>query len=165
MVRGATGVAGPVNAGWFAIAVQALVVLAQSEGVCPSAAIAGELRSHAVFLRRVLAGLARARIVEAREGRDGGYRLARPAGEVTLAEVYRAVKASAPAELDPMDVWRTGSACALGAGMGAAFGEVVAETEEAIIEALGRHTVAELAARAAELGPPALVPAPSGSQE
>lgn len=77
---------------WFRVAVQALAVLAQSDGNCPSAAISAEVDAHAVFLRRVLAHLVRFQIVEAREGRDGGYRLARPADRITLAEVYRAVK-------------------------------------------------------------------------
>jgi len=160
MVKSTTGVVGPVNLGWFAIAVQALVFLSQADEVCPSATIAGNLRSHAVFMRRVLAQLVRARIVEAREGRDGGYRLARPAGEITLAEVYRAVKSSAPPELSPAD---NGQGCALGVGMSAAFAEVMAETEGRILNVLERHTIGELAARAMELGSMPLVGQPIDS--
>src|SRR5258708_7865897 len=132
-------VAGPVGPGWFAVAVQALVMLASSDRVCPSATIAGQVNSHAVFLRRVLAQLVRANIVEAREGRDGGYQLARPADQITLAEVFRAVKASgalAPLPEPPAEL-----ACATGwTGMQAAMGEIVEETEARIIEVLGRHT-------------------------
>src|SRR5579872_5031572 len=69
-----------VNPNWFGAATQAVVYLARAEdAVCPSGAIADHMRSHAVFLRRVIATLCRAGLVEAREGRDGGYRLARPA--------------------------------------------------------------------------------------
>ncbi len=56
------------------------------------------LHSHAVFVRRVLTQLVRANIVQAREGRDGGYRLVRPAEHITLAEVYQAVKLADPVE-------------------------------------------------------------------
>src|SRR6266700_3970379 len=84
--------------GWFRIAVQALVVIAETDGACYSIAIAQELKVHATFLRRVMVLLVRAHIVMAREGRDGGYRLARPADEITLAEIYRAAKAACPAD-------------------------------------------------------------------
>jgi Rrf2 family transcriptional regulator, repressor of oqxAB len=80
----------PIGPAWFWVAVQALVVLSEAERACPSTTIAQDLNTHAVFLRRVMAQLVRAEIVEAREGRDGGYRLARPAGQITLADVFTA---------------------------------------------------------------------------
>lgn len=43
------------------------------------------------FLERILGDLRRAGIVASVRGRSGGYRLARPAEQVTLAEVIRAV--------------------------------------------------------------------------
>jgi Rrf2 family transcriptional regulator, repressor of oqxAB len=79
------------GSGWFPVAVQALVYLAQSDAACSSSAMAPELNAHAVFRRRVLAQLGRANQIEAREGRDGGYRLARSPEQITLAVVYRAV--------------------------------------------------------------------------
>jgi Rrf2 family protein len=44
------------------------------------------------FLENILTQLRNAGIVRSRRGADGGYWLARPAGEVTLAEVIRAVE-------------------------------------------------------------------------
>jgi len=43
------------------------------------------------FLERILGDLRRAGIVASVRGRSGGHRLARPASEVTLADVFRAV--------------------------------------------------------------------------
>jgi Rrf2 family protein len=43
------------------------------------------------FLENILLELKRAEIVETQRGADGGYRLARPASAVSLAEVIRAV--------------------------------------------------------------------------
>lgn len=44
------------------------------------------------FLETILADLKRAEIVASRRGAVGGYRLARPAAEVTVADVIRAVE-------------------------------------------------------------------------
>jgi Rrf2 family protein len=43
------------------------------------------------FLQNILVELRHAEVVEALRGRDGGFRLARPASEITVAEVVRAV--------------------------------------------------------------------------
>jgi Rrf2 family protein len=43
------------------------------------------------FLQNILAELRHAEIVEAQRGREGGFRLARPADEITVADVVRAV--------------------------------------------------------------------------
>lgn len=138
-----------VNPAWFGAAVQALIVLDHSDDeVCPSGTIADQLRAHAVFLRRVLATLVRAEIVEAREGREGGYRLARSAATITLADVYSAIKSASSDECNAPDLSR---GPLLPAGTAVALGEVMAETEESMLAILARHSVAELAARSAEL--------------
>jgi Rrf2 family protein len=43
------------------------------------------------FLENILMQLRHAGLVDSRRGAEGGYRLARPAGEVTLADVIRAI--------------------------------------------------------------------------
>ncbi|MGB2712014.1 MAG: Rrf2 family transcriptional regulator [Conexibacter sp.] len=43
------------------------------------------------FLENILMQLRQAGIVVSRRGADGGYRLARPAGEITIADVIRAI--------------------------------------------------------------------------
>jgi Rrf2 family protein len=43
------------------------------------------------FLESILLQLRRAELVHAQRGPDGGYRLARPAGEISLAAVIRAI--------------------------------------------------------------------------
>src|SRR5687767_1613699 len=43
------------------------------------------------FLENILMQLRHAGLVESRRGAEGGYRLARPASEVTLADVIRAI--------------------------------------------------------------------------
>jgi Rrf2 family protein len=43
------------------------------------------------FLENILMQLRHAGLVDSRRGAEGGYRLARPAGDVTLADVIRAI--------------------------------------------------------------------------
>ena len=43
------------------------------------------------FLQNILVELRHAEIVEAQRGREGGFRLARPAAEISVADVVRAV--------------------------------------------------------------------------
>jgi len=44
------------------------------------------------FIPRVMSDLSAAGLVEAREGRSGGYRLARPAAAITLLDIIAAVE-------------------------------------------------------------------------
>ena len=134
----------PWHLGWFNIAVQALVILAETDGACPSGTIAKDLKAHEVFLRRVLAQLARVQIVEAREGRHGGYRLARSANRITLTEVYRAVKSASATEEMP-------TSKDLSVSIQTALDKVGAEAEACLLEVLDRYTIAQIMEQAVGL--------------
>jgi Rrf2 family protein len=73
-------------------AIRAAVELAaRGDGPTKGDAIAQAQSIPPNFLENILADLRNAGIVTSRRGADGGYWLARPAGEVTLADVIRAV--------------------------------------------------------------------------
>jgi Rrf2 family protein len=77
----------------FAVAVHALALLAwRADERHNSREIAGSVATNPVVIRRLLAQLARAGIVESSHGSKGGFRLARPAAQVRLYDVYRAVE-------------------------------------------------------------------------
>src|SRR5947199_3330038 len=135
------------SSGWFPVAVQALVVLAETDGPCSSSAMAQDLKAHAVFLRRVLAQLVRANLIQAREGRDGGYRLARSAEHITLAEVYQALNVADPAE-------HPAGASGVNAGVQTVLDEIRAEAEQRLLEILDRFTLASVLERIATAGHP-----------
>jgi Rrf2 family protein len=61
------------------------------------------------FLPRVMADLTRAGLVQGRPGRTGGYRLARPAGGITLLDVISAIEP----EPDPRSCVLRGGPCGL----------------------------------------------------
>ena len=75
-------------------AVRAMLALAAHESVEPlsSRRIAMEWGIPARFLVKVLGRLAEGRLVTATIGRNGGYRLARPAREISLLDIVLAIE-------------------------------------------------------------------------
>ena len=67
--------------------------LANNEGRCPSGELAEKLNSKSVFLRKILRHLVKTELIQAKEGRDGGYFLVKDPSEIKLSEVYDAMKA------------------------------------------------------------------------
>jgi len=105
-----------------------------------SSSLAQELKAHAVFLRRVLAQLVRANLIQAREGRDGGYHLARPAESITLAEIYRAVTVEEPAEC-------VTDASEVSIQVQHVLDEMRADAEQCLLEILDRSTLTSVMER------------------
>jgi Rrf2 family protein len=69
----------------------------------------------AKYLENLLADLRRARLIASQRGVHGGYRLARPASAITLADVIRAIDGPLAGVRDeaPEDVAYTGAATSL----------------------------------------------------
>ncbi|MCU1494839.1 MAG: transcriptional regulator, BadM/Rrf2 family [Acidimicrobiaceae bacterium] len=73
-------------------AVRALVALAAAGGgPVAGATLAKEQDLPAKFLEGILAELRRSGIVGSQRGAEGGYRLARPAAQISVADVIRAI--------------------------------------------------------------------------
>lgn len=130
---------------WFGFAIQALVLLATTEGVTPSKAIARQIRSGVSFMRRIMAPLVKEKIVEAREGRDGGYLLAKAPEDITLKEVYLALRMSEPLSTALIE---STSDCSSGRVMNNVFSEFAVEAEEHLLGFLCNHTLADFVSRA-----------------
>ena len=73
-------------------AVRALLVLAAAgDGPTKGEAVATAQHIPAKFLEAILASLRLAGLVHSRRGAEGGYWLARPAAEISVADIIRAV--------------------------------------------------------------------------
>ena len=74
-------------------AMRAMLVLAEAprDTWVKAETIAGEQHLPRKFLEAILSDLRRARLVESLRGAEGGYRLARPASKIQVADVMRAV--------------------------------------------------------------------------
>jgi Rrf2 family protein len=132
-------------------ALRALVELARADGVQLTA---GEMAVRAdaprKFLEAILLELSRNRIVTSRRGKFGGYTLARPAGEISFAEVIRVIEG--PLALAPCVSPRLGlrkcddcpdlAACTLR--------EALARARDATADVLEGYSLADAAASAGD---------------
>lgn len=73
-------------------ALRALVELAADGGMVKGDRLAQAQGIPLKFLENILSELRRAGLVGSQRGADGGYRLVRPAGEISVADVIRAVE-------------------------------------------------------------------------
>lgn len=125
----------------LAVATHALTLLvwARRAGrALSSAEMARSVNTNPVFLRRVLASLRNAGLVETHEGAGGGYALARPPGRISLADVFLAVQAGAPllrVHHDP------NPACEVGGGIQMSLGARFERAEAALLDELRLTTL------------------------
>jgi Rrf2 family transcriptional repressor of oqxAB len=128
----------------FSSALRILLFLAfaagEGPGVLSSAQLAEALDTSPSLVRRMLIPLVRAGLVESTRGRTGGTRLARPAGDITLAEIYRCSIGDKP-------LWacrpETGQTCLPPANTAQYFNGLTARAEDAVLSALGEETLAD----------------------
>ncbi len=140
--------------GSYAIRAVLTLARAQGEDVVPARRIAKEMDIPVRFLPQVLGDLSRAGIVEARLGRSGGYRLSRPATEISLLDVIEAAEGDARRQTCVV----TGRAC--GVGVHCDVHDVFYEAQEAILARLSDVSVGEVVAGSASASlsePPATV--------
>jgi Rrf2 family protein len=76
----------------FATGVHALALLASEPDVLQTSDdVAGKLDTNPVVIRRVFSLLHQAGLVDSHKGPQGGSKLARPAKQITLAEIFSAL--------------------------------------------------------------------------
>jgi len=132
-------------------ALRALLVLGRQpvETVVPIHALAEEQRLPRKFLEQILNQLRHAGVVESRRGATGGYRLGRPAAEISLAEVIRQVDgALAPVSCVSEQFYEKCSCpdetlCPLRA--------IMKEVRDSVVRQMEHTSVADLVAREAQL--------------
>ena len=128
----------------FAMAVHLLCALAWSEGrVVDSRDLAKSVGTNPSFLRGLIGALRKAGLVETRQGKGGGSVLARPAGSITLHDVYRATESRPALTAHVPDCE---SPCVVARNMERLLDSVNERLEETLEAELRRTTVAELVA-------------------
>ncbi|MCE0533943.1 Rrf2 family transcriptional regulator [Kineosporia rhizophila] len=78
-------------------AVHCCVVLTAAERPVPAARLAEFHDVSGSYLAKQLQALSRATIIKSVQGKDGGYVLGRPPGQITVLDIVRAVDGSRPA--------------------------------------------------------------------
>lgn len=122
-----------------------------AHGVVRIQTVADEQNIPKRFLEQILNDLKDARVVESRRGVQGGYRLARPPEQITLAEIIRHVDGP----LAPVGCVseRFYEKCSCPDEDRCALRSVMREVRDAIARLLEQITLAELCRRAQALGP------------
>src|ERR1700720_3562207 len=92
------------------------------------------------FVRKLLVPLVQSKLLRSQMGKTGGVRLARPAAEITLRDIYGAVVADTK-------IWapRTGipRRCLVSSNVQGYFEELINDAREAILSLLGQRTLLE----------------------
>ena len=126
----------------FNLAVHALVCLSHSGRSLSSEALAENICTNPTRVRRVMARLKKAGMVETREGLDGGYRLTADPAALTLRQVAEAVNTRF------VDcAWRSGDIdrdCAICSGMAGVMDALYRQMNEQCAAYLAQITIADI---------------------
>ena len=126
----------------FAIAVHILTLLARyAERPVKSDFLAQSVNTNPVVIRRLLCTLAQAGLVASQTGAAGGSWLARPAAQISLNEVYRAVEAGHSLALPRR---KANAECPVGRHIEDVLTDVIRETERACERVLAQVTIAQV---------------------
>jgi len=126
----------------FATGVHLLALLAQSpDAFRTSNEIAESTMTHPVVVRRLMASLQEAGMVETQKGPGGGVRLSRLPRQITLAEVYKAVETSEPLHLPHTPPNKN---CPIGHAMQRILEEIFSRAESALTNELARTTLSDV---------------------
>jgi Rrf2 family protein len=120
-----------------------LVHMAEAkDGALTSKKLAAFISTNAVVVRRTAAGLRAAGIVISSRGHQGGWQLARPPEEITLADITAALGES----LLPFSTEPESPGCLVEEAVIAALDDFRKEAERLLAEKLARVTLADLTA-------------------
>lgn len=131
--------------GEFGIGVHALVFLNHKAVTLSSEALAENICTNPARVRKVMAKLKKAGLVETKEGADGGYLFTLPPEEVSLAQV------SAALEVRFVSVsWKSGDTdmeCLVASGMGGIMDGIYRDLNQLCQERLRKITIADIDAK------------------
>jgi len=123
----------------FATAIHIMTLLADSpHDWLTSEWMAGSININPVIVRKELSVLREAGLIISRQGKEGGSRLARNAGDITISEIYAAVKNTevlGKKNLNPNPV------CPVGKDINSHLNNLFSETDKLVAEFLGNTTL------------------------
>lgn len=79
---------GDLGPKWFNVSLRVLIILSRKETLTPSKELAKLTNTESSFIRKVLAKLVDAKLIEVKEGKYGGYKLIVPPNEINVADIY-----------------------------------------------------------------------------
>jgi Rrf2 family protein len=128
-----------MNNARFATALHILTLLYMQPGeLLSSEYIAGSINLNPAVVRKELSNLRNCGLVESKEGKGGGNMLTKPATQILLSDIYKAVRQSSllGRSNDP------NPGCPIGKQINAHLEDLYSEAEQAMLEKLGKKTLA-----------------------
>lgn len=128
--------------GEFAIAVHALVFLNHKQKTVSSEELAHTICTNAARVRKVMAKLKKAQLIETKEGIEGGYRFDKNPKTVTLRQVLEAVDTAVIAVS-----WKSGDKekkCLVSSGIGDIMDKIYTEMEAVSHKYLEQFTIFDI---------------------
>jgi Rrf2 family protein len=128
----------------FPIAVHIMAALGFRHGEdTASALLAGSVNTSPSFVRRVLAKLSRAGLVETATGRAGACWLAKEAKDISLLDIYQAVDAPKAFSIHGYSAQK---ACPVSCHIKSALEKALAKTQKAMEASLDKTSLAQIIA-------------------
>lgn len=125
----------------FAVSVHILTLLAASTGnIVTSAAIAESVDTNPVVIRRTMSHLRQHGLVDSRPGTSGGWRLTKPASQISLCEIYEAVSHDHVLSMHS----HPNPDCMIGGNIREALQLVFDRTQRAVENQLAQFTIADI---------------------
>ncbi|WP_410511070.1 Rrf2 family transcriptional regulator [Paenibacillus sp. BR2-3] len=125
----------------FGFGLQALIILASHAEQCSSEEIAEHIHCEPTALRKILSRLTENGLVEVKQGRGGGYTLAKRPADINLVEVYHSVHSQCPQWDRMLDT--TGEHM-FGNKMRDSFGKIMSDIHTQVDQVLQSYTIADL---------------------
>nr|WP_295928605.1 Rrf2 family transcriptional regulator [uncultured Dyadobacter sp.] len=130
-----------MNSGRFAVSVHILTLLAFSEEEWTSSEyLSGSININPVLVRKELSNLRERGLVLSKEGKSGGSRLAKPAGQIFMSEVYEAVRQQ---DLLGKGVNTPNPDCLVGRKINDHLDNLYHEAEQTLLTSLGKVSLAD----------------------
>ncbi len=131
-----------MNNGRFATALHILTLLEIKKGeLLSSEFIAGSINVNSAIVRKEIGNLRALGFIESKEGKGGGYTLGKPALQISLSEIYRAVN-------DTPLLGRSNDPnpdCPVGKQINAHLKDLFSSADEIFLKQLGKITVKDFA--------------------
>ena len=129
----------------FAISVHILSLLSLSETEWLSSdMIAGSMNTNPALVRKELAALREAGLVEGKEGKNGGSKLAKPANSILLSDIFQIIKENHIFGFSPN---LPNPDCPVGREINGALEQLFDEIDKVVFDKLKHLTLAQFSAQ------------------
>ena len=126
----------------FSVAVHALVFLNHKQTLVSSETLSENICTNPARVRKIMAKLKKANLVETREGTDGGYLFTADPAEISLDQIGKAFDAQYVCAS-----WRSGNSemkCLIASGMAGVMDDIYNQLNDECVKKLKKITLADI---------------------